>query len=73
MLTTGYDLAFGRGWSFNSEIGVIFNGGIDLDVTAVDSSIQQTVDDDPDVQDAKSDADDITVLPYIGVSLGYRF
>ncbi|MDO6592002.1 hypothetical protein DS901_00255 [Loktanella sp. D2R18] len=73
MLSTGYDLAFGRGWSFNSEIGVIFNGGIDLNIIADNSAIQQDVDDDTDVQDAKGDADDITVLPYIGVSLGYRF
>jgi hypothetical protein len=73
MFTTGYDMAFGTGWSFNSEIGVIFNGGIDLTVTAGNPAIQQDVDDDTDVQAAKSDANDVSILPYIGVSLGYRF
>lgn len=73
MLTTGYDWSFGSGWSLNSEIGVVFNGGIDLDVTADNAAIQQDVDDDADVQQAKADAQDIVALPYIGLTVAYRF
>lgn len=73
MITTGYDLGFGDGWSFNTEAGLIFTGGIDLDFTADDSLIQDQVDADPDVQQAKADAEDISVYPYVSLSLSYRF
>lgn len=73
MLTTGYDLTFGDGWSFNSEIGVIFNGGIDLDVVADNAAVQDQVDNDADVQEAKDDAKDISVLPYLSLTFGYSF
>ena len=73
MVTTGYDLRFGDGWSFNSEIGLIFTGGIDLEVTADDPLVQGQVDDDADLQDAIDDAADISLYPYIGFGLSYTF
>lgn len=73
MVTTGYDLRFGDGWSFNSEIGLIFTGGIDLAVTADDPTLQSEIDDDADVQDAIDDAADISLYPYIGFGLSYTF
>lgn len=73
MITTGYDASFGDGWSFNSEIGVIFTGGIDLDVQADNALVQGQVDDDADVQEAKADAEDIIALPYLSLTVGYSF
>lgn len=73
MITTGYDLAFGDGWSFNSEAGIIFTGGIDLEFVADNELVQDDVDNDPDVQEAIADAGDINIFPYIGLSLSYRF
>lgn len=73
MVTTGYEYAFGQGWSFNSEIGLVFTGGIDLEVTASDPSAQQDIDDDQDVQDAISDAGDIFAYPYISLGVSYRY
>lgn len=73
MITTGYDLRFGQGWSFNSEIGVVFNGGIDLEFTADNPLNQAVIDADADVQDAISDASDIVALPYLSLGFSYRF
>ncbi len=73
MITTGYDLRFGDGWSFNSEVGLIFTGGIDIDYTATDPLVQDQVDDDPDLQEAQDDAEDISIFPYISLTMSYQF
>ncbi len=73
MITTGYDLHFGDGWSFNSEIGVILSGGLDMEVEADDASLQSQIDNDEDIQDAIDDASDINALPYIALGVSYRF
>lgn len=73
MVTTGYDWRFGEGWSFNSEVGVIFTGGIDLEVNATGAGNQAIIDADEDVQDAISDAEDLIALPYVSLGVSYRF
>ncbi|MCK0096985.1 hypothetical protein MWU60_15520 [Yoonia sp. F2084L] len=73
MVTTGYDWRFGDGWSFNSEVGVVFTGGIDLEVNATGSGNQAIIDADPDVQDAISDAEDVVALPYLSFGVSYTF
>ncbi|WP_341367324.1 hypothetical protein [Yoonia sp. BS5-3] len=74
MITTGYDANFGdSGWAFNTEAGLIFTGGIDLSFDADNAAVQDQVDDDPDVQEAQSDAEDITLYPYVSLSVSYRF
>ena len=73
MVTTAYDWRFADGWSLSSEIGLIINGGIDVDFTASDSAVQDMVDDDEDVQDTIDDASDITVLPYVSLLVAYQF
>ena len=73
MVTTAYDWRFADGWSLSSEIGLIINGGIDVDFTASDSAVQDMVDDDEDVQDTIDDASDITVLPYVSFLVAYQF
>ncbi len=73
MITTGYELGFGDGWSFNSEVGIIMIGGIDLTATASNATIQDEIDNDADYQDAQDDASDLSVLPYVGLNVSYQF
>ncbi len=73
MITTGYDLAFGDGWSFNSELGLVMIGGIDLTATASNATIQDDIDNDADYQDAQDDAADLSILPYVGLNVSYQF
>lgn len=73
MITTGYDYPINENWILSGEIGAIFTGGFDIDVTANSDALQTEIDNDPDYQELRSDADDLTILPYISVSVGYRF
>ncbi|MDX8350400.1 hypothetical protein SLH49_20620 [Cognatiyoonia sp. IB215446] len=73
MLTTGYDLGLGRGWSLNTEAGVIFTGGIDVTYTADDPALQDELDSDPELQEIVEDASDIAVYPYASVAVSFRF
>lgn len=73
MITTGYDLRFGDGWSFNSEAGLIFTGGIDLEFTATDPLVQDEVDADTDLQEAQEDAADVNIYPYLSLTVSYQF
>ena len=73
MITTGYDVTMGGGWSFNSEIGLILTGGIDVDFIADNPLVQDQVDADADLQETKDDFEDITIYPYIGLSVSYSF
>ncbi len=73
MVTTGYDWAVADGWRVSSEIGVIFTGGIDVTFTADDPTFQPAVDAHPDLQEIKEDAADMTLYPYLGLSVAYQF
>ena len=73
MLTTGYDLGFGRGWSLSTEAGVIFTGGVDVIYTADDTALQDELDNDPDLQDIVEDARDVPVYPYASVTVSFKF
>ncbi len=73
MVTTGYEWGFADGWSFNSELGVIFTGGFDLDVTATGTGNQAVIDADPDVQEAISDAEDLIAVPYLSLGVSYKY
>ncbi|WP_411891299.1 hypothetical protein [Yoonia sp. SDW83-1] len=73
MITTGYEWGFADGWTLTPEAGLILTGGLALDYTATASGAQDAIDDDPDVQDAKSDAEDIVVLPYLAFTVSYQF
>jgi len=55
------------------EIGVIFNGGIDLAFEATGTTLQSAIDNDPDVQEAIQTAADTNKLPYIALTISYRF
>ncbi len=73
MITTGYDWQFSDGWSFNSEIGAIFTGGIDVSYAATLPADQAAIDADAEVQEAISDASDINAIPYISLGVSYRY
>ncbi|MFG5384930.1 autotransporter domain-containing protein [Yoonia sp. R2-816] len=73
MISTGYEWGFADGWTLTPEAGLILTGGLALDYTASDPSAQDEIDNDPDVQEAKSDAEDIVVLPYLAFTVSYQF
>jgi len=73
IVTTSYDVRLGKSLAITPEIGVIFNGGIDLAFEATGTTLQSTIDNDPDVQDAIQTAADINKLPYIALTISYRF
>ncbi len=73
MITTGYDISFDDGWSLNTEAGVIFTGGIDVTYTADDPSLQDQLDNDPDLQNVVDDASAIPIYPYASVTVSFRF
>ncbi len=73
IVTTGYEWAFADGWKFTPEAGIIFNGGIDLQFDATNPLAQDDIDNDPDLQDARDDASDIVVLPYVALTVSYQF
>ncbi len=73
MLTTGYEWRFSDGWSLNTEAGVLFIGGIDVDFDATDASAQDSIDNDPEVQDAIDDAGDINAFPYLSIGVSYTY
>ena len=73
MITTGFDTQLAPGWSLNTETGLIFTGGIDLEYTANDPTLQDELDNDPDLQDAKDDLSDISIFPYVSVTVSYTF
>jgi hypothetical protein len=73
MITTGYDWNFAEGWALTAELGAIFTGGIDLEVTATGAGSQDTIDADQDVQDSINDAKDVVALPYIAFGVSYTY
>ncbi len=73
MITTGYDYGFADNWMLSAEVGAIYTGGIDLDVTAGGAIPQSEVNADADYRKARNDASDLTFYPYIGITVGYRF
>ena len=72
-MTTSYDVRLGKSLAITPEIGVILNGGIDLAFAATGTTLQSTIDNDPDVQEAIQTAADIDKLPYIALTISYRF
>ena len=73
MVTTGYDYPINENWVLSGEVGAIYTGGFDIDVTANSDALQAEIDSDPDYLDLRSDANDVTLLPYVSVSVGFRF
>ena len=73
IVTTSYDVRLGKSLAITPEIGAILNGGIDLAFAATGTTLQSTIDNDPDVQEAIQTAADIDKLPYIALTISYRF
>lgn len=73
MVAVGYEYDFGNNWLLNGELGAVYIGGIDASYTANSEPLQDAIDDDEDFQSAIADGSDITLLPYIGITMSYRF
>lgn len=73
MVSAGYDYNFGQNWVLSGELGAIYTGGISLEAGSTNAQLQAEIDNDADVQDLRDDLDDVAFLPYVSVTVGYRF
>lgn len=73
MVSAGYDYNFGQDWVLSGEVGAIFTGGVSLDATSTNAQLQAEIDEDSDIQELRDDLDDVSFLPYLSVTVGYRF
>ncbi|MEM8657151.1 MAG: hypothetical protein AAGF22_03560 [Pseudomonadota bacterium] len=73
MITTGYDINFGRNFMITGEIGAIFTGGVNLTARGNSPALQAALDADRDVQRAIRNADDFKVYPYASIMARFRF
>ena len=80
VVTIGYDQKLGDTWVLSGEIGAVFNGGYDADVSVsgglVDSIPPSVLDNDL-LQEAAAIGDDylnsIKAYPYISIMIGAKF
>lgn len=73
VVTVGYDYPISDRWVMSSEIGGVFIGGLDVDIRGDSTALQNAIDNDEDVQESRADAADLSLYPYVSVSVGYRF
>lgn len=73
LVSVGYDYPINDEWVLSSEIGAVFVGGFDIEITGDSAELQVAIDADPDVQNARADAANFAAYPYINLSVGYRF
>jgi hypothetical protein len=73
VVTVGYDYPLGDRWIMSSEIGGVFIGGLDVEITGDSAALQDAIDNDEDVQKSRADAGDLSLYPYVSVSVGYKF
>lgn len=73
MVTAGYEYPLDAQWTLSGEIGAIYAGGFSATAEADNDLLQDAIDNDEDFQDALSEANSITILPYISVAVSFRF
>ena len=73
VVTTGYDYRFGKNWILSGETGAVYTGGIDLKSTGSTTELQAAIDESADFKDAKDNASEKNIYPYISVSLSFSF
>lgn len=73
VVTAGYDFALDDQWSLSGEIGAIYANGIDATAEADTEVLQDAIDNDEDFQDALTSAKGVNILPYLSVTMSYRF
>lgn len=73
MVTAGYDYDLGNDWIVSGEFGAVYVGGIETQLTASNDALQDAVNSDEDFQNSIRELEDIKVLPYLSVSVSFRF
>lgn len=73
MVTVGYDHDLGNNWILSGEFGAIYTGGLSTTLTANSDPLQAEVDANEDFNDLRGDARGIALLPYLSVSVSFRF
>lgn len=73
MVTTGYDYPIGEKWVLSGELGAIYADGLSLIASSTNAALQAEISDEPHIQDARDDADEVTFYPYISFTVSNRF
>lgn len=73
MLTTGYVWNASPFFSLSTDVGLLYTGGIEVTYTANDPLWQDDVDADPELQQIRDDASEITIYPYASIVGSFRF
>ena len=73
VVTVGYDFWYNADWVFSAELGAVYTGGLSLEASSTNATLQAEIASDADILQAQQDAEDVTFLPYIGFTVGYRF
>ncbi|MEL6570028.1 MAG: hypothetical protein AAFQ64_00110 [Pseudomonadota bacterium] len=73
MIAAGYEYSLDDQWVLSGELGAIYAGGLSTTLTANSDLLQDTIDDDEDIQESLSDAASLTILPFISVAVSFRF
>lgn len=66
MITTGFKLPFGTGWSFSGDVGVIIS---ELEASTSDTSTEAQ----ESIAELNDDFSDYPVFPYIGFAVSYSY
>ncbi|PWR03911.1 hypothetical protein DKT77_04150 [Meridianimarinicoccus roseus] len=69
-LSLGYDGTLGRRWLLSADLGAMYTGGFDVNLTDRTGQVSQS-DLDAEISDLESDIPDF--LPYVKLSVGFRF
>ena len=73
MVTVGYDHPLSENWILGADVGAIYTGGFDTTFTANSAALQTEVDNSEDFQDFTDEARSYPFLPYVGVTVSFRF
>ncbi len=73
VVTAGYEYPISDNWVLSGEIGAVFIGGVDVEVTGDSAELQDAIDNDEDVKSMREDLADVSIYPYINIAMGYRF
>lgn len=70
MVSVGYDGQIGSRWTLSADLGAMYTGGFDINLTDTTGQVSQE-DLNKEIRDAEDDAPDI--LPYVKFTATFRF
>ena len=73
MVTAGYEYALDDHWTLSAELGALYVGGFSATAEADTAELQDAVDADEAFQDELATGQNVNILPYLSVTMSYRF